>query len=103
MLFRSRADAFLALPGGIGTLEELYEVWTWHQLGYHRKPLGLLNAEGYFDELLAFMKKSVEHGFLSAQQHEVLVVSDQAKSLLDRLHAQCLQTPPTPHADFKAI
>ena len=68
-MMAERADAFIAMPGGIGTLEELYEVWTWRQLGYHDKPVGLLNVDGYYDALLAFMRTAVEHGFLSAPQH----------------------------------
>ena len=59
-----RADAFLALPGGIGTFEELFEVWTWRQLGYHDKPIGLLNVAGYYDGLLAFLRSSVGSGFM---------------------------------------
>ena len=57
-MMAERADAFLALPGGIGTFEELFEVWTWRQLGYHDKPIGLLNVDGYYDALLAFMAHS---------------------------------------------
>ena len=63
-MMAERADLFLALPGGIGTLEELYEVWTWRQLGYHDQPIGLLNTEGYYDDLLRFMQRSVDEGFL---------------------------------------
>ena len=59
-----RADAVVALPGGIGTLEELFEVWTWRQLGYHDKPIGLLNVDGYYDALLAFLAHSVQQGFM---------------------------------------
>ena len=55
-MMAERSDAFLALPGGIGTLEELFEVWTWRQLGYHDKPIGLLNVDGYYDDLLRFMR-----------------------------------------------
>ena len=58
------ADVFLALPGGIGTFEELFEVWTWRQLGYHDKPIGLLNVDGYYDTLLAFLAHSVQQGFM---------------------------------------
>src|SRR5262249_11852355 len=57
-----RADAFLALPGGIGTLEELFEIWTWRQLGYHDKPVGILNVDGYYDALLGFLAASVREG-----------------------------------------
>lgn len=80
-----RADAFLALPGGIGTFEEFFEVWTWRQLGYHDKPVGLLNVAGFYDRLLAFMDHCVAQGFLDpAQRGTVLVDSDPA-ALLQRL------------------
>ena len=59
-LMAERADAFLALPGGIGTFEELFETWTWRQLGYHNKPIGVLNQDGYYDHLLTFMHRSVD-------------------------------------------
>jgi uncharacterized protein (TIGR00730 family) len=84
-MMAERSDAFIALPGGIGTLEELYEVWTWRQLGYHRKPMGLLNVAGYYDDLLRFMHHSVHQGFLSAPQHELLHVGHDAEALLLRL------------------
>jgi uncharacterized protein (TIGR00730 family) len=79
------ADAFCALPGGIGTLEELFEVWTWNHLGYHDKPLGLLNVNGYWDGLIAFMHRTVADGFVSPSQMEGLVVDDDPSRLLDRL------------------
>jgi hypothetical protein len=82
-----RADAFLALPGGIGTLEELYEVWTWRHLGYHDQPIGLLNAGGFYDGLLAFMRHTVAEGFLSASQLEGLRAGQDAGALLDELQA----------------
>jgi uncharacterized protein (TIGR00730 family) len=67
-MMAERADAFLALPGGIGTLEELFEVWTWRQLGYHDKPIGLLNTAGYYDGLLVFLQSAVSNGFLGDWQ-----------------------------------
>jgi uncharacterized protein (TIGR00730 family) len=84
-LMAERADAFVALPGGIGTLEELYEVWSWQQLGYHDKPVALLNVDGYYDALLAFMRTSHERGFVSAPQYHALLVDDDAGRLLARL------------------
>jgi uncharacterized protein (TIGR00730 family) len=84
-MMAERADAFVALPGGIGTFEELFEVWTWNQLGYHDKPLGLLNVAGYYDALLAFMRQSVEQGFLSDWQLDMLTVGTEATSLLPQL------------------
>ncbi|KQU77081.1 MULTISPECIES: TIGR00730 family Rossman fold protein [unclassified Rhizobacter] len=86
-MMAERAGAFLALPGGIGTFEELFEVWTWRQLGYHDQPIGLLNVAGYYDELLAFLGKTVERGFLSTAQMDLLQVSDDAPALLARLAA----------------
>lgn len=87
-MMAERADLFIALPGGIGTLEELYEVWTWRQLRYHDKPIGLLNTAGYYDPLLAFMAQTVAQGFLSRAQHQVLEVDTEAQPLLLRLAAQ---------------
>jgi uncharacterized protein (TIGR00730 family) len=86
-MMAERADAFIALPGGIGTLEELYEVWTWRQLGYHDQPIGLLNIGGYYDHLLRFMQHSVEQGFLSAPQHAVLEVGTDPAVLLQKMYA----------------
>ena len=80
-----RSDAFIALPGGIGTLEELFEVWTWRQLGYHDQPIGLLNLRGYYDPLLAFMRQSVQQGFMGVATNALLTVSDDPAALLDRL------------------
>lgn len=85
-MMAERADAFVALPGGIGTLEELYEVWTWRQLGYHDQPIGLLNVDGYYDALLRFMSHSVDEGFLAPAQHALLQVDTDPAALLDRLH-----------------
>jgi hypothetical protein len=79
------ADAFIALPGGLGTLEELFEVWTWHQLGYHRKPIGLLNVAGYFDPLLAFLKQSGDAGFVGEAHLDILQVDDDPVRLVARL------------------
>jgi uncharacterized protein (TIGR00730 family) len=84
-LMATRADAFVALPGGIGTLEELYEVWSWQQLGYHDKPVGLLNVDGYYDALLAFMRVTYARGFISDAQAGALLVDDDAARLLARL------------------
>lgn len=84
-LMASRADAFIALPGGIGTLEELYEVWSWQQLGYHDKPVALLNVAGYYDALLEFSRVMHRHGFVSDGQFEALMVDDDAERLLERV------------------
>lgn len=84
-MMAERADAFIALPGGIGTFEELFEAWTWRQLGYHDKPVGLLNVDGYYDGLLQFMDHTVEAGFVSPAQRELLQVDRHAETLLERL------------------
>jgi len=87
LMMAERSDAFLALPGGIGTFEELFEVWSWRQLGYHDKPLGLLDTEGYYGMLLAFMRQTVTQGFVAAPQHDLLLVDTDAYALLDRIAA----------------
>jgi len=84
-LMAERADAFLALPGGIGTLEELFEVWTWRQLGYHDKPVGLLNAGGYYDPLLAFLNSSVSNEFMSDWQMDLIRIGDRVDTLVPQL------------------
>lgn len=83
-----RADAFLALPGGIGTFEELFEVWTWRQLGYHDQPIGLLNVGGYYNALVAFMQQTVDAGFVSDGTRAMLEIGDEPSALLDQLAAQ---------------
>jgi uncharacterized protein (TIGR00730 family) len=85
MMMAERSDAFLALPGGIGTFEELFEVWSWRQLGYHDKPLGLLNVAGYYDALLAFLQQSKDDGFMSDAQTALLEVGGEPLALLRRL------------------
>jgi uncharacterized protein (TIGR00730 family) len=80
-----RADAFVALPGGIGTLEELFEVWTWTQLGFQSKPCGLLNVAGYFDALVTFADQMVSEGYLGATQRRVLRVESDPAALLTGL------------------
>lgn len=82
------ADAFVALPGGIGTLEELYEVWTWQHLGYHDKPVALLDVAGYYQHLLAFMRHAENEGFVSPEQQQVLWIESDPARLLERLAAQ---------------
>ena len=84
-MMAERADVFLALPGGIGTFEEFFEVWTWRQLGYHDKPVGLLNTEGYYDGLLQFAQHSVTQGFLSDWQLDLIRCSAQPEALLREL------------------
>jgi uncharacterized protein (TIGR00730 family) len=84
-MMAERADAFLALPGGIGTFEELFEVWTWRQLGYHDKPVGLLNMDGYYEPLLSFLQSSIQHGFMSDWQLDLVRVGSDIATLLPAL------------------
>ena len=84
-MMAERADAFLALPGGIGTFEELFEVWTWRQLGYHDKPIGLLDSGGYYGPLLSFLRSSVGHGFMNEWQMDLLRVDSDPARLLGLL------------------
>lgn len=81
-MMAERADAFLALPGGIGTLEEFFEVWTWRQLGYHDKPVGLLNQGGYYDTMLQFLGHCTAQGFMSDWQNQLIHVGQEAQPLL---------------------
>ncbi|KAL6988527.1 hypothetical protein U1Q18_014279 [Sarracenia purpurea var. burkii] len=85
-----QADAFIALPGGYGTLEELLEVITWAQLGIHRKPVGLLNVEGYYNSLLCFVDKAVDEGFISPTARRIIVSAPTAKQLIRELENQNL-------------
>ncbi|MBW0172202.1 MAG: TIGR00730 family Rossman fold protein [Hydrogenophaga sp.] len=84
-MMAERADAFVALPGGIGTFEEFFEVWTWRQLGYHDKPVGLLNTAGYYDGLEAFLRTGVEQQFMNPWQMELIRVGRDASTLLPEL------------------
>jgi uncharacterized protein (TIGR00730 family) len=79
------SDAFVTLPGGIGTMDELFEAWTWTLLGLQDKPSALLNADGYYDSLLEFLDRTVAAGFLRARYRETLIVADRGEDLLDRL------------------
>jgi uncharacterized protein (TIGR00730 family) len=86
-LMAELSDGFVALPGGIGTLEEFFEVWTWAQLGMHHKPCALLNAAGYYDDLIAFLDRMVERGFLREAHRGLVMVETEPERLLDRLEA----------------
>jgi uncharacterized protein (TIGR00730 family) len=88
------ADAFLCLPGGIGTLDEMFEAWSWNALGYHKKPFCLLNVEGYWDGLIEFIDHATESGFMSQQRRSQLLVAqspEQALDLLDEAAAAATQ------------
>lgn len=79
------ADAFIALPGGIGTMEELLEVFTWKQIGYHTKPVGILNTSGYYDSLISLLDNAVSCGFLKQRQRDSLIISDSPEELIQLL------------------
>lgn len=91
-LMADLADAFIAMPGGYGTFEELFEVITWAQLGIHRKPIGLLNTAGYFDPLVAMIEHAVREGFVKDRHRDLIVVEDNPPDLLARLRSH--QLPP---------
>lgn len=97
-LMAERCDAFLALPGGIGTFEEFFEVWTWRQLGYHDKPVGLLNTNGYYDGLMSFLRSTVEQGFMGEWQMDLIRVDSEVKRLLPAL-VQAAGFSPEPRLD----
>ena len=84
-IMAEHADAFLALPGGIGTLEEFFEVWTWRQLGYHDKPVGLLNQSGFYDSLLTFLGSAVASGFMNEWQMGLIRTGSDAEMLITEL------------------
>jgi uncharacterized protein (TIGR00730 family) len=79
------ADAFLALPGGIGTLDELFEAWSWNALGYHKKPFCLLNVEGYWDGMIEFIDHATQSGFLSDSRRRQLLVAETPEEALEKL------------------
>jgi uncharacterized protein (TIGR00730 family) len=83
LLMGELSDAFIALPGGIGTMDELFEVWTWSQLDLHAKPCGLVNHRGYYDGLIAFLDRAVDQGFLHPRHRSALRVRDSLAALLD--------------------
>ena len=86
-LMAELADGFVALPGGVGTLEELFEVWTWAQLGLHAKPCGLLDADGFYDPLIGFLDHLVETGFVRSTHRAMLVSSATPEALLAAFEA----------------
>jgi uncharacterized protein (TIGR00730 family) len=86
-LLAELSDGFLAMPGGLGTMEELFEIWTWGQLGLHRKPYGLLEVNGFFAPLLAFLDHAVGEGFVARANRDLLVVDADPASLITRMEA----------------
>ena len=98
------ANAFLALPGGIGTFEEFFETWTWKQLGYHNKPIGLLNTNGYFDSLIAFLENSFKNEFMVEQQMGLINIGINEQTLLSELQRQMFAESGSDKAtDYKNI
>lgn len=79
------SDGFIAMPGGLGTLEELFEVWTWAQLGIHRKPIGLLNVKGYYDSLIKFVRDSIERRFVPPTNLDMVITETSASNLLHQM------------------
>jgi uncharacterized protein (TIGR00730 family) len=90
------ADAFVALPGGFGTMDELFEVLTWNQIGLHSKPCGLLNAENYYDHLISFIDHTIAQGFIPAQHRSLIAASPDADTLLD-----LIASAPAPRAKWE--
>lgn len=84
-LMEKKADAFISLPGGIGTMEELFEVWSWRYIGYHQKPVAILNIEHYYDRLLEMLRLMVEEGFLHQEIYNDLIVSDDIDTVLEAI------------------
>lgn len=91
-MMAEKADGFVALPGGAGTLEEIFETWTWAQLGMHKKPVGLLNIAGYYDALAVFLDHTVEEAFMRPQHRAMLAIENDPAALLDRFASY---EPPT--------
>lgn len=85
------SDGFIALPGGIGTLEELFEIWTWAQLGFHHKPCGLLNVDGYYNALIEFLDHMKTEQFVKPHHRRILIVENDPETLLDQY--ACYQPP----------
>lgn len=95
-LMADLADGFIALPGGWGTLEELFEMMTWLQLGFHSKPIGLLNVDGFYDKLLDFIAHQVHEGFLSPAQAELVMHDPAPETLLEKMLAAAKPSLPDP-------
>lgn len=87
LMMAEASDAFITLPGGIGTMEELFEIWTWSQLGRHKKPVGILNVNGYYDKLLAFIDHMTDEGFLQDKHRAMLLRGNSVTGLLEQFNA----------------
>jgi uncharacterized protein (TIGR00730 family) len=93
-MMMERADTFVAMPGGIGTFEELFEVWAWRQLGYHDKPIGILGSRGYYERMMDFMAQVVEDGFMGEWQMDLVRTGEEAAPLLRALVQAAGFNPP---------
>jgi uncharacterized protein (TIGR00730 family) len=91
--FTDLSDGFVTIPGGTGTMDELWEAMSWAQLGYHSKPVGLLNVAGYYDGLIAFVDKMAEVGFLRPMHRDILLIDDTLETLLDRMAGHKVASP----------
>ena len=100
-LMAEHTDAFIALPGGIGTFEELFEVWSWRHLGYHERPIGLLDTDGYFQPLLAMVRQAQQTGFVTSEQLAMVTLHASPDVLLDRIAA--LARRDVPAEDLRRI
>lgn len=87
LMMQEESDGFIALPGGMGTLEELFEIVTWLQLGLHQKPIGLLNVNGYYDDLLNLFENMVRRGFLSLDNYDLMLVDTDIDQLLHKMES----------------
>ncbi|NBW67562.1 MAG: TIGR00730 family Rossman fold protein [Betaproteobacteria bacterium] len=92
-MMAERADAFLTLPGGIGTLEELFEIWSWRQLGYHHKPLGMLSVNGYYDGMMAFLSQATQNGFIGEAPQKLVRLDSETDRLLKTLVSEAGMRP----------
>jgi len=84
-LIAKLSDAFLVLPGGIGTMDEFFEIYTWLQLGYHHKPVALLNTNGFYNKLIALLENMVQQGFLKQDRYDQLIIGEEAAELMERI------------------
>jgi len=102
-LMSNLSDAFVAMPGGFGTFEELFEVVTWAQLGFHSKPIGLLNVQGYFNPLLDLIEHAAREGFLHPRQRQLVLTGDEPSSLIEQLVDACAKVVPAGWIDKEKI
>ncbi|MDX9705790.1 MAG: TIGR00730 family Rossman fold protein [Weeksellaceae bacterium] len=86
-LMQEKSDGFIALPGGFGTMEELFEILTWAQLDLHRKPIGILNTNGYYNALIQFVETMIQEGLLKEEYRKMLLISDSIANLLEQMKA----------------